>query len=161
MINEQYIKDIKSGYFADGKTKLKVVDGYPQELAQTFTNAQPTMTGKQARSFYESVNGLNTRVIQDRITIDDAIVELKMLKSRVYDKCSKGVISTDFRDFIEVNVDTINTREDLETFTKHFEGVCNYLKSESATSAKKYKNDKPFNKNANNNNKNNNYRRNS
>ena len=129
-MNEIYLKDVRSGYFDAEKLKIKFVDGYPQEVARELTDARPAMTNKQARSFFNAVNKVNTRVLTGAMDINDAIVELKMLKSRVNDKLSKGLVSNEFATFINTNVDTVCTEKDLKAFTLHFEAVCNYLKSE-------------------------------
>ena len=131
-MNDAYVRDVKAGYYQDGKLKLPFIDGYPQEVAKSLTLATPAMSTKQARSFFDTINKTYTAVTLKNKTFDDAVIDLKMLKSRVSDKLGKGTVSEDFNSFIVLNADAVKSFADLKAFTLHFEAVCNYLRNDKS-----------------------------
>lgn len=140
-MNESYNKELHNGYLDDkGVIRLCFVDGLPQKLADSFNRAEPTLSTKQARTIYDSVNGLYGQLTRKNITFDEAKVELVMLKSRINDKKNKGAISEEFYDFFVDNVDVVKTHKDFMAFTLHFEAICNYLKDGKPSTSDSYKN---------------------
>ena len=132
-MNEAYLKDLKSGYYQDnGNLKIAFVDGYPQDVARILSDAAPAMSTKQARSFFDVVNKIYMATTLNTKSFDDAVIDLRMLKSRVSDKLGKGFISDEFNKFIVSNVDATKSLSDLKAFTLHFEAVCNYLRNDKS-----------------------------
>jgi hypothetical protein len=130
-MNADYIKNVKSG-LVDGKGIIKLDfiknSKYPQMLANEMSKATPKLSSKQARSFYNVANKVYLDVIAGVITMEEVIVELTMMSSRVTDKLNKGHIPVEFKDFIEANVDVIHDVSTLKAFILHFEAICNNLK---------------------------------
>lgn len=141
MLNEQYVKELKKGYPEDKKAQAVFIDGYPQQVAETLVNARPTISTKQIRSFFDAVNRIYLKYTRRRQSFDEAILDLKLLKSRVADKLSKKTISEEFNNFMALNIDAVKTPEDFKIFTSHLEAVCNYTKGVKPAN----NNNKPFN----------------
>lgn len=152
-MNAEYLKELKHGYLDENNvTKLDFVLKYPQQLAKELGEATPTLSTKQARSFFNAFNKIYLSVIGKKVTLAEAKVDLAMLSSKANDKFNKGAIPKDFKDFIDNNVEAIKTDKDLKSFILHFESLCNYLKdTKTQQSNVKYDNRNSGNYNRNNN----------
>lgn len=164
-MNSDYCKSIKSGLVDEnGLIKLEFIKNskYPQILANEMGKATPKLSSKQARSFYNVVNKIYLDAIAGTLSMNEAMVELTMLSSRVNDKFNKGSVPIEFKEFIEMNVDAVDDINTLKAFILHFEAICNNLKdvrnagrNNTPYKSGGYKNN--TNTNTNNNNRNNNY----
>lgn len=133
-MNAEYCKSVKEGLIGDnGIIKLDFIKNskYPQMLASDFGKATPKLSSKQARSFYDAVNKVYLDVISKRLSMEEAIVELTMLSSRVNDKLNKGSVPVEFKEFIEMNVEAVRDVNSLKAFVLHFEAIYNNLKDSS------------------------------
>lgn len=135
-MNTDYCKSVKSGLVDDnGIIKLEFIKNskYPQIIANEMSKATPKLSSKQARSFYNVVNKIYLDTIAHTLSMNEAIVELTMLSSRVNDKLNKGSVPVEFKEFIEMNVDAVHDVNTLKAFILHFEAICNNLKDVSNT----------------------------
>ncbi len=132
-MDDNYLKEIKSGYTDNGVAKLSLIDGYPQKLAKEFNEATPMLSTKQSRSIFDTVNGLEVKLRRKSVSFDEVKIELGLLKSRINDKVNKGSIPKVFFEFFEENIKAIKNEKDLQVFKIHLESICNYLKDDKQT----------------------------
>ncbi len=151
----EYQNLIKQGYLNEqGVLKVPFIDQQAKSLADEFNRCMPALSTKQARSIFNIINGIYVKMTTQRISFDEAKMQLVMLKSRINDKVSKGNLSKEFQSFYDLNVTCINTPQDLIAFRLHFEAICNYLKDskpQDKNSSFKPRDDRGFNRNNNNN----------
>lgn len=130
-MNADYCKSVKAGLVDDnGSIKLDFIKNskYPQILANEMSKATPKLSSKQARSFYNVVNKIYLNTVAGVLSMNEAMVELTMLSSRVNDKLNKGSVPVEFKEFIEMNVEAVCDVDTLKAFVLHFEAICNNLK---------------------------------
>lgn len=135
-MNADYCKSMKLGLVDDtGIIKLEFIQNskYPQILADEMSKGTPKLSSTQARSFYNMVNKVYLDVIANTLSMNEAMVELTMLSSRVKDKFNKGSVPVEFKEFIEMNVDAVHDVGTLKAFILHFEAICNNLKDVKAS----------------------------
>lgn len=129
-MTDKYQELIKSGYLTDsGSVKVQLVDEQAKALAEEFNQCSPALSTTQARSFFKNVYRIYDLLTKKKkISTDEAIVELMMLKSRISNKVSKKSVPIEFQRFFDLNMSCIKTEADITAFRLHYEAICNYLK---------------------------------
>lgn len=104
-----------------------------QEWARSFLRARPSLHSAQLRRFYHDVKSLEAKVTSDEEFIKNRPL-IKILKSKVAYACPKTYsgrkVPLEFREFIEMCVDKINTHNDFKAFALVFEAVVGYFYGE-------------------------------
>lgn len=104
-----------------------------QEWARSFLRAHPSLHSAQLRRFYHDVKSLEAKVTSDEEFIKNRPL-IKILKSKVAYACPKTYsgrkVPLEFREFIEMCVDNINTHNDFKAFALVFEAVVGYFYGE-------------------------------
>jgi len=128
---EDYLTELKKGYFRDNHLREEFIIDFPQKLAALFGKDDRMNKPSQIRKYFEQCK---TKVEgRFRMTKDFNYVkkELLILVPVMNNAKQKGYISSEFFTFFESNVNMAvqNERNFIEGFMPHFQSIIGYYKS--------------------------------
>lgn len=120
---------LKDGYFNHHKDEKDTVkDEFilgAVELANGFKS--DNVTYGQMRKFFEAVRNVQYSVNKGTYKFNGAKETLNRLVPLAQNSRSKGYVSEAFKEFIRINVNAVNSLDDLRAFDMHFEAIVGYL----------------------------------
>ena len=112
-------------YFKGDKLDPVYLDQYARKIATDFGNSSPRLTKSQMRGFFGDVKRVETR-FRATEDLDMAKERLLQLKAMAHERWRKNKVPSEFRRFIEKNVDSVVDGMAFGAFVKHFEAVVAY-----------------------------------
>lgn len=127
---DKYRKDLKDGYYKliDDKPSMKseFIVEYPEEIARRLKNYRKNKLS-QIWKFYDHTMRVQDRLQRKGDPLEILKAELCELQPAVNYAKGRDVVTQEFKDFIDLNVQCIHDNEDLRAFIKHFQSVIAYL----------------------------------
>lgn len=129
---QEYLEALKTGYYRydeeSGKDVLRreYIYGYPARLVECFGQGG-TDKSSQVRKFYDHVVRIREK-LDGGASFAEVEADFCMLAAFAKNAKERRTVSENFRRFIQVNVDAVQSKEDFAAFAKHFEAVIAYLK---------------------------------
>lgn len=134
---DEHCPKYRKADYHDKDQRLEFIVGYPKTIAEMLSDRgkykikDTENNSTQIRKYYEVVRNIETLIKLDRISIDEALIEVNRLRALAENARSGGKVTNCFVDFLNINLDKIKTKEDLIFFAKHFEAVIGYFKKDS------------------------------
>lgn len=127
---DEYRNELNDGYFKriNNKKSLKpeFIVEYPRKIARQLRNQEKNKLS-QLWKFYDYVMRIEDRLRQSGDSLQMSKAELYELRPAVNYAKERGVVTQEFKNFIDLNVQCIKDNEDLSAFKKHFQSLIAYL----------------------------------
>lgn len=129
---KEYIAELNQGYFMEGTDymKPKFIVEYPEKMAQLLKDYKKNKLS-QIWKFYAHARHVQDMLRRRKCPLLAMRAELCELQPIVYYAKEKGVVTDDFKRFIDLNIRCIEENKDLDAFIKHFQSVIAYLPREN------------------------------
>jgi len=129
----EFLEDIN--YFEeDGNIRSDLFCEVAENVANYIKKGKGKISSNQIRKFYDEVINLKEQLENKKGQVDDEkafkmiLPYFKMLKARAYYAYKRDNISTNFKTFIEKNVDYVDNENKFKIFCTFFEAVVAYSK---------------------------------
>lgn len=129
---KKYKKELSQGYFMEGTDYMKpeLIVEYPEKMAHLLKDYKKNKLS-QIWKFYAHARHVQYLLWRKNYQLLAMRAELCELQPIVHNAKEKGVVTDDFKKFININIKCIKEKEDLDAFIKHFQSVIAYLPREN------------------------------
>lgn len=126
---ERYLKE---GYFKDENKKIlrsEYIVEYPKHIVKNLKDGEKNKSS-QLRKYYDFVVRIKDTLKYDTKTFEEVYPEINKLAYHTNYAQTRIKVTKYFTDFINMNLENINTKEDFFAFATHFEAIIAYLPKE-------------------------------